>query len=81
MELVELASWLAGPAGGLITCLWLFQKFLNYQEKQLDKLIEEMQADRAMFKDAINKMDSRLSIVEIGVNDIKTHLLRGRKDE
>jgi len=61
---MELLSHLAGPAGGLITCLWLFNKFIDFQKNCIDKFFEEMKEDREVLKEAVDKLDRRLIRIE-----------------
>jgi hypothetical protein len=61
---MELLSYLAGPAGGLITCLWLFSKFLEFQKQTIDKFFVEMKEDRAILEKAVDKLDRRLERIE-----------------
>ena len=64
MDLVALAGLLTGPAAGLIVSLYALHKFMSFQRDVTDKLIAEMKLDREQNREAIDRIDNRLHVLE-----------------
>ena len=64
MDIVAIAGLLTGPAAGLIVSLFSLTKFMAYQKEVTNKLIDEMKKDREQNREAIDRIDSRLHVLE-----------------
>lgn len=49
-------------------------RILKHSKDQLDGTLKEMEADRTVFKDAIEKIDRRLEIQEILISHLKDQI-------
>lgn len=61
---MEIFSLLATPAGTAAVAIYFVNKFMSFHKESLDKCLEEAKADRAVFKEAVIKIDARLTYLE-----------------
>ena len=64
MELEVIAGLLTGPAAGLAVSIFFLIKFMKYNEQVTNRLIDEMKQDREQNREAIEKIDRRLVVLE-----------------
>jgi len=71
----ELVTQLGSSVGVFALSIFFIKTFVNYQKETIKSLVDEMKADRQQnkelmlreideFKDAVNKIDSRLHYIE-----------------
>jgi uncharacterized membrane protein len=68
MEMLDIVSFLTGPAAAVVVALYLNKMFVNFMSNSIEKIIQEAKEDRKLFQQAIEKLDRRLEIIE---NEIK----------
>lgn len=64
MDVEALLGILATPAGTAAVAIYFFHKFVSFHNDSLARCMEEQKADRELFREAINKLDVRLSYLE-----------------
>jgi hypothetical protein len=69
--MMELVPFLTGPAAAVIVALYMNRQFVMFQNQSIDRILADAEKDRELFKEAINKMDARLMLVEETLKDIK----------
>jgi hypothetical protein len=74
----ELIQSLGSASAATLLSIFFIWVFKNHQERQLDKILAEMSGDRETFRDAVEKIgaavekiDRRLEIQEILINNLK----------
>ena len=74
----ELIQSLGSASAATLLSIFFIWGFKNHQERQLDKILAEMSGDRETFRDAVEKIgaavekiDRRLEIQEILINNLK----------
>ena len=72
--MMELIPFLTGPASAVIVALYMNRQFVEFQNQSIDRILADAEKDRALFKEAIIKMDARLMLVEESLRDIKHDL-------
>jgi hypothetical protein len=72
--MMELIPFLTGPASAVIVALYMNRQFIEFQNQSIDRILADAEKDRALFKEAIIKMDARLMLVEESLRDIKHDL-------
>lgn len=74
--MMEILPWLTGPAAAVIVALYMNRQFIVFQNQSIDRILNDAEKDRALFKEAITKMDTRLLLVEEHLRDIKRDINR-----
>ena len=74
--MMEILPWLTGPAAAVIVALYMNRQFIMFQNQSIDRILNDAEKDRALFKEAITKMDTRLLLVEEHLRDIKRDINR-----
>ena len=64
MELESLLGVLATPAGTAAVAIYFVHKFMAFHKESLDKCLDEAKEDRTLFREAVLKIDTRLSYLE-----------------
>ena len=72
MELEVIAGLLTGPAAGLAVSIFFLIKFMKYNEQVTNRLIDEMKQDREQSREAIEKIDRRLVVLETLMQSVLT---------
>ena len=74
--MMEILPWLTGPAAAVIVALYMNRQFIVFQNQSIDRILEDAQKDRELFKEAITKIDPRMYFLEEQMKDIKTEVRR-----
>jgi hypothetical protein len=61
---MEIFSLLATPAGTAAVAIYFVHKFMHFHKESLDKCLQEAKEDREVFKEAVIKIDARLTYLE-----------------
>tara|TARA_R100001086_G_scaffold153989_1_gene82097 strand:+ start:208 stop:453 length:246 start_codon:yes stop_codon:yes gene_type:complete len=77
--LMELAPFLTGPAAAVIVALYMNRQFISFTNSSINRILDDAEKDRDLFKEAIQKIDQRLYFLEEQMKDIKSEL-RNKKD-
>lgn len=77
--LMELAPFLTGPAAAVIVALYMNRQFISFTNSSINRILDDAEKDRDLFKEAISKIDQRLYFLEEQMKDIKSEL-RNKKD-
>ena len=70
----EVIQSLGSAGAATFLCVFFIIVFTRFQEKSLAFLLKEMEQDREVFKDAIEKIDRRLEIKEILISHLKDQI-------
>jgi len=73
---MELAPFLSGPASAVIVALYMNRQFIHFTNSSINRILDDAEKDRALFKEAIQKIDQRLYFLEEQMKDIKSELRR-----
>jgi len=71
---MEIMPFLSGPASAVIVALYMNRQFIMFQNQSIDRILDDADKDRALFKEAITKIDQRLYFLEEQMKDIKSEL-------
>jgi|TARA_R100000734_G_C3315886_1_gene108090 ATP-dependent Lon protease len=74
--LLELAPFLSGPAAAVIVALYMNRQFISFTNNSINRILDDAEKDRELFKEAITKIDQRLYFLEEQMKDIKSELRR-----
>jgi hypothetical protein len=72
--MMELMPFLTGPASAVIVALYMNRQFVLFQNQSIDRILLDAEKDRVLFKEAIEKMDRRMILMEEQLKDIKHNL-------
>lgn len=61
---MEILGLLATPAGTAAVAIYFVHKFMAFHKDAVDKCLQDAEEDRKLFREAINKIDVRLSYLE-----------------
>ena len=71
---VELVPFLSGPAAAVIVALYMNRQFISFTNNSINRILDDAEKDRVLFKEAITKIDQRLYFLEEQMKDIKSEL-------
>ena len=71
---VELTPFLSGPAAAVIVALYMNRQFISFTNNSINRILDDAEKDRVLFKEAITKIDQRLYFLEEQMKDIKSEL-------
>ena len=72
--IMELIPFLSGPAAAAIVALYMNKTFVDFQNKSIERILKDAKEDRELFKEAINKIDQRMYLLEEQMKDIKSEM-------
>ncbi len=72
--IMELIPFLSGPAAAVIVALYMNKTFVDFQNKSIERILKDAKEDRELFKEAINKIDQRMYLLEEQMKDIKSEM-------
>ena len=72
--IMELIPFLSGPASAVIVALYMNKTFVDFQNKSIERILKDAKEDRELFKEAINKIDQRMYLLEEQMKDIKSEM-------
>jgi ATP-dependent Lon protease len=74
--ILELSPFLSGPAAAVIVALYMNRQFISFTNTSINRILDDAEKDRELFKEAITKIDQRLYFLEEQMKDIKSELRR-----
>jgi hypothetical protein len=76
--MMEILPWLTGPAAAVIVALYMNRQFILFQNQSIDRILSDAEKDRDLFKEAIQKIDQRMYLLEEQLKDIKSDIRNNR---
>ena len=76
--MIQILPWLTGPAAAVIVALYMNRQFVVFQNSSINRILEDAKPDRELFREAINKIDQRMYLLEEQLKDIKSDIRNNR---
>tara|TARA_R110002126_G_scaffold43090_5_gene123774 strand:- start:402 stop:644 length:243 start_codon:yes stop_codon:yes gene_type:complete len=76
--MIQILPWLTGPAAAVIVALYMNRQFVVFQNASINRILEDAKQDRELFREAINKIDQRMYLLEEQLKDIKSDIRNNR---
>jgi hypothetical protein len=76
--MIQILPWLTGPAAAVIVALYMNRQFVVFQNSSINRILEDAKQDRELFREAINKIDQRMYLLEEQLKDIKSDIRNNR---
>ena len=73
---MQLPAFVTDHASAVIVALYMNRQFIHFTNASINRILDDADKDRALFKEAISKIDQRLYFLEEQMKDIKSELRR-----